>query len=268
MDINTPKYKKAFREYLRRGTPLDILLKEEHPTTHYIWRTREDDKVRGSHAANNGKIFSWDSPPETGHPGEEYGCRCWAEPVEGEQTANQYLISAVNDNSDKWSNTHFIFHAVFGKKPVTLQETGYLADVINYYANHAISKDDGLPGIYRRVNQQIIGEAKKHFGSFTYSFNSTYDFQDIRYVLRNSKVSGIFSGEVREENKFQIISGTITYDYTDKFEDPASVVEFLQRYRGYSRQEAQNFVDKFPDLFVYPIQDQWQTKFNATVKNE
>ena len=28
---------------------------------------------------NDGKVFSWDSPPEGGHPGEDYGCRCEAE---------------------------------------------------------------------------------------------------------------------------------------------------------------------------------------------
>ena len=52
---------------------------ERHTTARYIWRTRGDGKVRPEHAANNGKIFSWDNPPSTGHPGEAYGCRCWAE---------------------------------------------------------------------------------------------------------------------------------------------------------------------------------------------
>lgn len=83
MDTNHPIYRKAFIQYLRRGTPIEIFLKaeaEQHPTTHYIWRTRGDDKVRGSHAANDGHLFAWDNPPPTGHPGEEYGCRCWAEP--------------------------------------------------------------------------------------------------------------------------------------------------------------------------------------------
>lgn len=64
----------------------DRALKAEaqtHPTTHYIWRTRSDNKVRASQAANNGKIFSWDNPPPTGHPGEDYGCRCTAEPYHG-----------------------------------------------------------------------------------------------------------------------------------------------------------------------------------------
>ena len=84
--IDTPEYRKAFVQYLRRGTSIDVSLKsmtETRSATHYIWRTSGDEKVRSSHAANNGKIFAWDNPPETGHPGEDYNCRCWAEPYYG-----------------------------------------------------------------------------------------------------------------------------------------------------------------------------------------
>lgn len=83
--IHTPAYRAAFVQYLRRGTPLHVSLKaaEQRPTTHYIWRTSGDSKVRSTHAENDGKIFAWDSPPETGHPGEDYNCRCWAEPYYG-----------------------------------------------------------------------------------------------------------------------------------------------------------------------------------------
>ena len=52
--------------------------------THYVWRTQGDDKVRSSHAVNNGRIFAWDDPPATGHPGEDYNCRCVAEPYKGD----------------------------------------------------------------------------------------------------------------------------------------------------------------------------------------
>tara|TARA_B100001248_G_scaffold201654_1_gene155893 strand:- start:346 stop:621 length:276 start_codon:yes stop_codon:yes gene_type:complete len=52
----------------------------------YIWRTSGDDKVRTSHAMREGKVFSWDNPPEGGHPGEDYGCRCTAEPYPNEHT--------------------------------------------------------------------------------------------------------------------------------------------------------------------------------------
>lgn len=59
--IHAPAYRKAFVRYLRHGTPLYIALKavaEPHATTHYIWRTQDDEKVRDSHAANHGEIFA------------------------------------------------------------------------------------------------------------------------------------------------------------------------------------------------------------------
>lgn len=46
----------------------------------YIWRSRDDAKVRDVHAEHDDKIFDWDSPPESGHPGQAYNCRCFAEP--------------------------------------------------------------------------------------------------------------------------------------------------------------------------------------------
>ena len=46
--------------------------------TRYRWRTAEDERVRSSHAANNGRIFDWTSPPATGHPSSDVQCRCVA----------------------------------------------------------------------------------------------------------------------------------------------------------------------------------------------
>lgn len=100
--IKTPAYRKAFTQYLRKGTAIEISLKaaaNERPTTHYVWRTSGDNKVRSSHAANNGKIFAWDNPPETGHPGEDYGCRCTAEPhtPEVNESSVQWVTSIVDE---------------------------------------------------------------------------------------------------------------------------------------------------------------------------
>lgn len=52
----------------------------------YVWRTVKDGAVRESHAHMDGKICSWDSPPEVEpgqfyHPGGIYNCRCYAEPI-------------------------------------------------------------------------------------------------------------------------------------------------------------------------------------------
>jgi SPP1 gp7 family putative phage head morphogenesis protein len=47
----------------------------------YIWRGVLDRRERAHHVAREGQVFSWDRPPEGGHPGEEILCRCTAEPV-------------------------------------------------------------------------------------------------------------------------------------------------------------------------------------------
>ena len=50
----------------------------------YVWRTPDDDKVRSTHADHDDKVFTWDDPPEGGHPGQAWGCRCHAEPWFGQ----------------------------------------------------------------------------------------------------------------------------------------------------------------------------------------
>lgn len=48
----------------------------------YEWRTQRDERVRPTHAENEGRVFRWDSAPVgTGHPGTEPNCRCVALPV-------------------------------------------------------------------------------------------------------------------------------------------------------------------------------------------
>jgi SPP1 gp7 family putative phage head morphogenesis protein len=54
--------------------------------TQYIWETAGDERVRETHAALDGSIQSWDTPPEVApgryeHPGGDYQCRCVAIPV-------------------------------------------------------------------------------------------------------------------------------------------------------------------------------------------
>jgi len=62
--------------------------------TQYVWRTSGDGDVRPDHKALNGKVFSYDAPPVVNasevrrgraerreHPGQDYQCRCTAEPV-------------------------------------------------------------------------------------------------------------------------------------------------------------------------------------------
>lgn len=70
---------------------INIARQREIGGTGYIWRTSHDRRVRGtpggafphahpSHFARDGKRFTYDNPPEGGHPGEAILCRCNAEP--------------------------------------------------------------------------------------------------------------------------------------------------------------------------------------------
>lgn len=65
--------------------------------TKYVWRTMKDVRVVGNpvglypvgspehedHFSREGQVFSWDSPPSDGHPGQAHGCRCQASPLFG-----------------------------------------------------------------------------------------------------------------------------------------------------------------------------------------
>ena len=86
-DSPNPKIKAILRDDLKKNE-----------RDYYIWRTRKDERVRGKHAEREGKIFNWHVPPTGGHPGEDYNCRCWAEPYR-EEMAEQFNITPKFDLS-------------------------------------------------------------------------------------------------------------------------------------------------------------------------
>lgn len=47
----------------------------------YIWKTSRDERVRPLHQERQDKQFSWDKPPNDGHPGMPIRCRCSASPI-------------------------------------------------------------------------------------------------------------------------------------------------------------------------------------------
>lgn len=49
----------------------------------FRWVTKLDERVRPAHADLHGQVFAWRrGAPEEGRPGEPFGCRCSAEPVD------------------------------------------------------------------------------------------------------------------------------------------------------------------------------------------
>ncbi|MET0155021.1 MAG: phage minor head protein [Rickettsiales bacterium] len=214
----------------------------------YIWRTEEDDKVRLSHAINDGKIFSWNNPPAIGHPGEDYNCRCWAEPLQSDRIANQYQITKVMDNANKWGNAELAWHyESFSGEGVTLEQIGLMQDFIDYYADYAASNENSEPGVYKRVNAQVIDKAlNTPDGKFTEYFSNAYKFTDFLFSFGDSRVDANFAGSVRRKDGYLVINGIVTYSLNDMFADPFDIgFEFGK---------------------PYSITGTWKTKLNATVK--
>jgi SPP1 gp7 family putative phage head morphogenesis protein len=66
---------------------------QEIGVTSYIWSTSHDERVRETHAEQDGETFQWNDPPaETGNPGEDYQCRCIALPDFSSSDLNKYFI--------------------------------------------------------------------------------------------------------------------------------------------------------------------------------
>lgn len=238
--------------------------------THYIWRTRSDGKVRAAHAANNGRIFSWDNPPPMGHPGEDFNCRCTAEPyVQGEsEYAYQTLIDAPQNSFDKWSSMDFAKHFLFGGgRDVTLSETGHLAGVIDYYF-YRIFREGAHS--YNRVNAQIIDAARKHpSGVFHYDFNNSYpEFNDYMFVFGGVTISGLFSGTVRREKGMMYVQGNVEYHYSDTFTDPIGRREDSIGTSDPSAASPELMDDTEYGGTFYDIIGDWQSCFHAEAKQE
>jgi len=203
-----------------------------HPTTHYIWRTRGDNKVRASHAANTGKVFAWDNPPPTGHPGEDYGCRCWAQPVlvnAGKpviyETLEQPVTSIVDEGLSRWEWYDFVIHFYFGGgKPVQLSHIGHLQDVIDRANEHKLRNHQ----VHEGVEFQVIKKARAILaGTISDTFAGTYDFSPVSFVHRISTVQGNFSGEVQKDGEFLIISAHVNYEFSDSFTDPLDIIQLI-----------------------------------------
>lgn len=78
------KYNPKFNETIKVvGQAWENLYPEDdrnkNPDNYYVWKSVGDSKTRSAHAERDGKVFCWDNPPDGGHPGEDYNCRCKAE---------------------------------------------------------------------------------------------------------------------------------------------------------------------------------------------
>ena len=214
--IDPNEYREAFVQYLRKGTPIRFETKNTPPTTHYVWRTRRDGKVRSHHAEREGQVFAWDEPPEGGHPGEDYGCRCTAEAYLP-QTSEFMEISlqGVSDGGAAWSSKDFVNHYYRGNgRGVTVRQTGHLSAIVDEY----------MAWVEKRLKDQIATEARrKRTGSFTYPFGRPYNMTSLVFSIGDTVIGGEFSGNVDEQHGVLSVEGSFDFYLRDEFADPADI---------------------------------------------
>ncbi|MBB4304089.1 hypothetical protein GGD81_003144 [Rhodobium orientis] len=250
MDTGSISYRRAFETYIRKGIPINLSQKQTHPTSHYVWRTRGDGKVRPSHAANDGKIFAWDNPPPTGHPGEDYGCRCIAEPYVA--NINEHIeiaLSGISDIGSPWSSRDFVHHYFNGNgRGVAVRETGHLRSIVAEYRKIVIDDPTRLP-------KQIARKAREtKNGSFSNNFYNTYDMTDVVFSLGDTTIGGKYTGNSSEENGILSVSGEMDFYLEDFFRDPLDIFDIIP---GDNLELARSK--------SYRIYDNWQGRFEGKI---
>lgn len=223
-------------------------------STHYIWRSVRDDRSRGEHAKRHGQIFSWDNPPEDGHPGEAPNCRCWAEPIPiVEEQFQQVSDMPIIESKHKWTFDDFAYHYIFGKgRMVSLSEIGLLSDVIQTAEEI----------IYPRVEAQIKSEAIKiKNGILTDYFERDYQFIWTSFSLGKSIVRGSINGIVQTRDNGTHVDATIEYKFTDDITDPLDLRKYT---KGTSDRKNAGPISEVGGTAFY-VSGYWRTKLTGLI---
>lgn len=212
----------AFIAYVRYGTPYRYSLVQSLGTSQYVWRTQRDEKVRLSHRMNDGRVFSWANPPESGHPGTDYNCRCEAVPyVRGEtEFADWEFTTSLASSYDRWTNWDFVVHYYTGRgRGVDLLEIGHLREIAEQYA--FLDKDEGA---FRRLVDQIARKARgQGGGAITHPYGDSYEFEGVAFSHGGGTVEGEFRGNASAGGDMFLISGDAFFDFSDVFADPLDI---------------------------------------------
>lgn len=247
-------YTRAATKAQRKNAP------ENHATTHYIWRTRQDGLVRDDHAANDGKIFAWDNPTPTGHPGDGYNCRCWAEPLSEplKEQKSQRVTSPVNDQPRAWGLIDFLFQYQFGDgKTFSLEEIGLLGRII-HHAQTYNQEDAGGGTTFERIERQIFRKARKEGpGLLTDTFkNGKHDFGPVVWAFGHVPIWGGIKAHIREMGQYFIIEADIDYNFQDRVADLANT---------YDEKIPNSGLDT-PGSTPFYITGKWRTRLDATIR--
>jgi hypothetical protein len=127
----------------------------------------------------------------------------------------------------QWGTLSFLEHFYNGGgDPVSLSSMGFLS---------AVKTEAGAQEITKRFEDQILAAGKgkaPSTGTFTETFNNSYDFGDVHYVFGSGTLSGSYVGNLSLQGSYDdydeySYSGSAFYSFDDTFSDPFDLIELL-----------------------------------------
>ncbi|MBN2157914.1 MAG: minor capsid protein [Spirochaetes bacterium] len=188
----------------------------------YIWRTVGDIRVRDSHAAVAGHYSEWSRPPEAGvrgdkvHPGEDFNCRCWAEPAFGPEYAENEQSPSDQLSYTRESGKVFTPSASRKEAEAFIQKIGVTDDPVNYSGlnidtiNRINKSFFDLKQKYPYIKPILISETRSRTSAGRASFR--------RILLNKKNYFGQPQNAVAENESFKrtvlerFMAATVHYD--------------------------------------------------------
>ena len=228
----------------------------------YIWSTSGDERVRDSHAENDGKIFSYDDPPPTGHPGDEINCRCVAIPYFGdkvEQKAEE--VEQSQEIERKQEELQFV-EQMLGE-----EESNKARDRLNtaseFIKQHKLSQNEALSVIgytgnfYKDFNQAFrVGKVTPKIARYESLLNTALE--------KLPKFSGISYRAVQKLSKEDLARYKEGEVVTEPFFVSTSELKKVQGFGGKVRFEIYGKNGrKVENLSLYPSEKEVLFKSNS-----
>jgi hypothetical protein len=165
----------------------------------YIWRSRDDSKVRDSHAMYDDRVFRWDEPPAGGHPGQSHNCRCYAEPV-APGSRNDVILAELTLPADSFPTGDGIARRL---------ANGLLArSPAGMAAYAALEANNLLQGFVQSAREQRVGDAAAILGADLGTIEGLLAAQSYAQALVLAE-NGFLSGLPERGDRARVIAEAI-----------------------------------------------------------
>ncbi|WP_439236382.1 phage minor head protein [Lonepinella koalarum] len=164
------------------NSSLDQAQYENLGITHYRWSTSGDERVRESHAENDGKVFALDNPPPTGHCGEDFNCRCVMLPLFDKNEIKQALAEQKGGENKSDLMPEQQLKTLIGKQFDDVTKHLEKTEVAKAIEQYKLSKAEAISIIgytgelYRSLNTALrLDKATEVQKTFTRQLNKALD---------------------------------------------------------------------------------------------